>query len=28
VPVEGKATLIDVDTPEALSGIKAEMEGA
>ena len=28
VPVEGKATLIDVDTPEALSGVKAEMEAA
>ena len=26
VPVEGKATLVDVDTPEALSGVKAEME--
>jgi molybdenum cofactor cytidylyltransferase len=28
VPVEGKAALIDVDTPEALSGVKAEMEAA
>ncbi len=27
VPVEGRATLIDIDTPEALSGVKAEMEG-
>ena len=27
VPVEGKATFIDVDTPEALRGVKAEMEG-
>jgi molybdenum cofactor cytidylyltransferase len=27
VPVEGKATFIDVDTPEALKGVKAEMEG-
>jgi molybdenum cofactor cytidylyltransferase len=26
--VEGKATLVDVDTPEALSGVKAEMEAA
>ena len=28
VTVEGKAALIDVDTPEALSGVKAEMEAA
>jgi molybdenum cofactor cytidylyltransferase len=28
VPVEGKAALVDVDTPEALSGVKAEMEAA
>jgi molybdenum cofactor cytidylyltransferase len=28
VPVSGKAALADIDTPEALSGIKAEMEGA
>jgi molybdenum cofactor cytidylyltransferase len=28
VPVVGKATLVDVDTPEALSGVKAEMEAA
>jgi len=28
VPVTGKAALVDVDTPEALSGLKAEMEGA
>ncbi len=28
VPVLGKAALIDVDTPEALSGVKAEIEGA
>jgi molybdenum cofactor cytidylyltransferase len=27
VPVDGKATLVDVDTPEALIGIKAEIEG-
>jgi molybdenum cofactor cytidylyltransferase len=27
VPVEGKAAFIDVDTPEALRGIKAEIEG-
>ncbi len=27
VPVEGKAAFVDVDTPEALIGIKAEMEG-
>ena len=28
VTVEGKAALVDVDTPEALSGVKAEMEAA
>jgi molybdenum cofactor cytidylyltransferase len=28
VPVEGKATLVDIDTPEALIGIRAEIEGA
>jgi molybdenum cofactor cytidylyltransferase len=28
VPVTGKAALIDIDTPEALSGVKAEIEGA
>ena len=28
VPVEGKAALVDVDTPEALVGLKAEIEGA
>jgi molybdenum cofactor cytidylyltransferase len=28
VPVEGKAALVDVDTPEALIGVKAEIEGA
>ena len=27
VPVEGKATLVDIDTPEALVGIRAEIEG-
>jgi molybdenum cofactor cytidylyltransferase len=27
VPVEGKAAFADVDTPEALIGIRAEMEG-
>ena len=26
VPVEGKAALVDVDTPEALLGVKAEIE--
>jgi molybdenum cofactor cytidylyltransferase len=26
VPVEGKAALVDVDTPEALRGVRAEME--
>jgi molybdenum cofactor cytidylyltransferase len=28
VPLAGKAALIDVDTPEALRGVKAEIEGA
>jgi molybdenum cofactor cytidylyltransferase len=28
VPVAGKAALVDVDTPEALLGVKAEIEGA
>ena len=28
VPVAGKAALVDVDTPEALMGVKAEIEGA
>jgi molybdenum cofactor cytidylyltransferase len=28
VPVEGKAALVDVDTPEALVGVRAEIEGA
>jgi molybdenum cofactor cytidylyltransferase len=28
VPVEGNAALVDVDTPEALSGVKAEIERA
>ncbi len=28
VPVDGKATLVDIDTPEALIGVKAEIEGA
>jgi molybdenum cofactor cytidylyltransferase len=27
VPVEDKAALTDVDTPEALKAIKAEVEG-
>ena len=27
VPVAGKAALIDIDTPEALVGVKAEIEG-
>ena len=27
VPVDGKATLVDVDTPEALIGVRAEIEG-
>jgi molybdenum cofactor cytidylyltransferase len=27
VPVTGKAALVDVDTPEALRGVKAEIEG-
>jgi molybdenum cofactor cytidylyltransferase len=28
VPLEGRAALVDVDTPEALVGVKAAMEGA
>jgi CTP:molybdopterin cytidylyltransferase MocA len=28
VPVTGKAALIDVDTPDALRAVKAEIEGA
>jgi molybdenum cofactor cytidylyltransferase len=28
VPVEGKAALVDIDTPEALLGVKAEIEAA
>jgi molybdenum cofactor cytidylyltransferase len=28
VPVEGKAALTDIDTPEALIGVRAEIEGA
>ncbi len=28
VPIEGKAALVDVDTPEALVGVRAEIEGA
>ena len=28
VPLEGKAALVDVDTPEALVGVKAAIEGA
>ena len=28
VPVEGRAALVDVDTPEALLGVKAEIENA
>jgi molybdenum cofactor cytidylyltransferase len=28
VPLEGKAAHVDVDTPEALIGVKAEIEGA
>ena len=27
VPIEGRAALVDVDTPEALIGVKAEIEG-
>jgi molybdenum cofactor cytidylyltransferase len=27
VPVTGNGTLVDVDTPEALRGVKAEIEG-
>jgi CTP:molybdopterin cytidylyltransferase MocA len=26
LPVEGKGTLVDVDTPEALVGVRAEIE--
>jgi molybdenum cofactor cytidylyltransferase len=28
VPVTGKGALVDIDTPEALKGVKAEIEGA
>jgi molybdenum cofactor cytidylyltransferase len=28
VPLEGKAALVDVDTPEALVGVKAAIESA
>ncbi len=28
VPLQGKAALVDIDTPEALTGVKAEIEGA
>ncbi|MBV9558113.1 MAG: hypothetical protein JO254_13670 [Pseudolabrys sp.] len=28
VPVEGPAALLDVDTPESLSAVKAEIERA
>ena len=28
MPVDGKAALVDIDTPEALLGVKAEIEGA
>jgi len=28
VAVTGKGALVDVDTPEALEGVKAEIEGA
>jgi molybdenum cofactor cytidylyltransferase len=28
VPVTGKGALVDVDTPEALRGVKAAIEGA
>jgi molybdenum cofactor cytidylyltransferase len=28
VPMTGTAALVDVDTPEALRGVKAEIEGA
>jgi molybdenum cofactor cytidylyltransferase len=27
VPVDGKAALVDIDTPEALIGVRAEIEG-
>ena len=26
VPVEGEAALVDIDTPEALRGVRAQME--
>jgi CTP:molybdopterin cytidylyltransferase MocA len=28
VPFEGRAALVDIDTPEALVGVKAAIEGA
>ncbi|MGA7487016.1 MAG: molybdopterin-binding/glycosyltransferase family 2 protein [Xanthobacteraceae bacterium] len=28
VPLHGRAALVDIDTPEALTGVKAEIEGA
>jgi molybdenum cofactor cytidylyltransferase len=28
VPVSGSGAFVDVDTPEALRGVKAEIEGA
>jgi molybdenum cofactor cytidylyltransferase len=28
VPVTGTAALVDIDTPEALTGIRAEIEGS
>jgi molybdenum cofactor cytidylyltransferase len=28
VPVDGNAALVDIDTPEALRGLKAELESA
>jgi molybdenum cofactor cytidylyltransferase len=28
VPLEGRAALVDIDTPEALVGVKAAIEGA
>jgi CTP:molybdopterin cytidylyltransferase MocA len=27
VPLEGRAALVDVDTPDALVGVKAAIEG-
>ena len=27
VPVDGNGALVDIDTPEALVGVKAEIEG-